>query len=476
MKKDTKYLNVTTPFTRRQFLATSTRAAVTAAVAGAVPRAGYTAEDNTIRVVLVGCGRRGTGAAAEALSTPGPTKLWAMADFFESRIQSSLALLQQQQQTGAYLYDAGIQNKVARMNQQKPGEVDVPPERQFVGLDAYKRAMDTVRKGDVVILATPPAFRPIHLEYAISKGLHVFMEKSFAVDSPGIRRILKCGEEAQRKNLKIAGGLMMRHYRPLELGVKKIQDGIIGEIITSWAYRMRGPVIDYYPFMRDPSWNELAYQVANYLGFTWLGGSFFADWMIHTIDICCWAKNDWPVSVQGMGGRQVSEDPNQLVDHYGAEYTFADGTRMVAQGRLIHRCWEFFGDQIHGTKGSALLFEGVEPPRIFKSYNQTSENQIWTFRGQRNNFYQDEHDLLFDAIRNDKPYNETERSAKANLTSIMGRMACESGQRITWDEAMKSNQELAPGLEAFTMESNPPVMPDANGRYPIAKPGTTQVV
>jgi predicted dehydrogenase len=228
--------------------------------------------------------------------------------------------------------------------------------------------------------------------------------------------------------------------------------------------------------MRDPSWNELAYQVANYLGFTWLGGSFFADWMIHTIDICCWAKNDWPVSVQGMGGRQVSEDPNQLFDHYGAEYTFADGTRMVAQGRLIYRCWEFFGDQIHGTKGSALLFEGVEPPRIFKSYNQTSENQIWTFRGGRNNFYQDEHDLLFDAIRNDKPYNETERSAKANLTSIMGRMACESGQRITWDEAMKSNHELAPGLEGFTMESDPPVIPDANGRYPIAKPGTTKVV
>jgi predicted dehydrogenase len=451
MKNDTGDYLASAPLTRRQFLATSTKAAATATLVGGLPGAGYTAESNTIKIVLVGCGGRGTGAAAQALSTQGPTKLWAMADFFDTRLQSSLALLKEQ----------------------KPGQVDVPPERQFVGLDAFKKAMDTVDKGSVVLLATPPAFRPIHVDYAISKDLHVFMEKSFAVDAPGIRRILKCGAEAQRKNLKIATGLRCRHDAPLEEAVKNIHEGIIGEVSTAWAYRMQGPVGDR---ARESSWNELACQIANFAGFTWLNGSFIVDWLIHNIDICCWVKNDWPVSVQGMGGRQVREDPDQLFDHYDAEYTFADGTRLVAQGRLIEGCWAFFGDQIHGATGSALLGEGVDFPRIFKGFNQTSENLIWSFKGQKNNAYQTELDLLFEAIRDDKPYNETEWSAKSNLTAIMGRMACESGQKITWEDAMKSNLELAPGLEAFTQESNPPVMPDANGRYPVAKPGKTMVL
>ena len=274
-------------FTRRQFLATSTKAAATATLVGALPRAGYTAEDNTIKLVLVGCGGRGTGAAAQALSTQGPIKLWAMADFFDSRLQSSLAVLKEQ----------------------KPSQVDVPPERQFVGLDAFKKAMDTVDKGSVVLLATPPAFRPIHVDYAISKDLHVFMEKSFAVDAPGIRRVLKAGVEAQRKNLKIATGLRCRHDGPMEEVVKNIHDGMIGDVRTMWAYRMHGPVGDR---ARESSWNELAYQIANFAGFTWLNGSFLVDWLIHNIDNCCWVKNSWPISVQGAGGRQVRQDADQL--------------------------------------------------------------------------------------------------------------------------------------------------------------------
>ena len=328
--------------------------------------------------------------------------------------------------------------------------MDVPPERQFVGLDAFKKAMDTVDKGSVVLLATPPAFRPIHVDYAISKDLHVFMEKSFAVDAPGIRRVLKAGVEAQRKNLKIATGLRCRHDGPMEEVVKNIHDGMIGDVRTMWAYRMHGPVGDR---ARESSWNELAYQIANFAGFTWLNGSFLVDWLIHNIDNCCWVKNSWPISVQGAGGRQVRQDADQLFDHYAAEYTFADGTRMVAQGRLIEGCWAFFGDQIEGTTGSALLGEGVDYPRLFKGFNQTSENLIWSFKGQKKDAYQVRHDLLFDAIRNDKPYNETEWGAKSNLAAIMGRMACEVGQRITWDDAMNSTIELAPGLEAFTKDS-----------------------
>jgi predicted dehydrogenase len=204
--------------TRREFLKTSGKAAAGAALASAIAARSHASENNTIKIALVGCGGRGGGAVAQALSTAGPTKLWAMADFFEQRVQSTL-------------------------NNLKPKfekQMDVPPDRQFAGLDGYRKAIDSLDRGDVVLLATPPAFRPIHLEYAVAKGVHVFMEKSFAVDAPGIRRVLKAGEEAAKKNLKIAGGLMSRHYLPLEEAVQRIHDGAIGEVITSWAYRLHG--------------------------------------------------------------------------------------------------------------------------------------------------------------------------------------------------------------------------------------------
>lgn len=433
---------------RREFLKTSTMAAAGVAVAGVMAPHVHAAEDNTIKIALVGCGGRGTGAAVNALSTQGPTKLYAMADFFEHRLQSSLKNLEQSFSK----------------------QLDVSPERRFVGLDAFKKAIDAVAPGGVVILATPPAFRPIHFEYAVSQGCHVFMEKSFAVDAPGIRRVLKTGEVAAQKNLKVAGGLMSRHYVPLEEAVKKIHDGMIGEVITAWAYRMHGPV----GFAaRQPNMSELAHQIQNYSNYTWLNGSFIVDWLIHNIDVCCWVKNAWPVSVQGMGGRQTREEPDQLFDHYGAEYTFADGTRLYAQGRHIARCFEFFGDVIHGTTGSAVLGEGIPKPRIFKGHNQDNDKVIWQYDGEAKNAYQNEHDLLFDAIRNNKPYNETERCARSCLTAIMGRMACECGEMITWDQAFHSNLELAPGLEKLTMDGNPPVMPDEHGQYPVAMPGKT---
>ncbi len=436
--------------TRREFLKTSSTALAGAALAGAMARPGYAAENNTIKIALVGCGGRGTGAAAQALSTQGPTKLWAVADVFEHRIQSSLAGIKQGHEK----------------------QMDVPPERQFVGLDGFKKAIDSLDKGDVVLLATPPAFRPIHFDYAVQKGVNVFMEKSFAVDAPGIRRVLKTGEAASQKNLKVASGLMSRHYKPLEEIIAKIHDGVIGEVITSWAYRMHGPVgIG----AKQPGTKELAYQIANYSCFTWLNGSFIVDWLIHNIDVCCWVKNDWPAAAQGMGGRQVRQDADQLFDHYAAEYSFADGTRFVAQGRHINKCWDFFGDVVHGTKGTALLGEGQPKPRLFKGHKQSSQNLLWSYKGPECDHYQVEHDLLFDAIRNDKPYNETERSAKSCFAAIMGRMACESGQMITWEEAFSSQIELAPGLDGYTWDSNPPAMPDTNGKYPVAMPGQTKV-
>jgi predicted dehydrogenase len=235
---------------------------------------------------------------------------------------------------------------------------------------------------------------------------------------------------------------------------------------------MHGPV-DFTP--RRPEQSELAHQIANYSSFTWLNGSFIVDWLIHNIDVCCWAKNAWPVSVQGMGGRQVRTAADQLFDHYGAEYTFADGTRLFAQARHMSGCHDFFGDIIHGTTGSAILGEGQPRPRIFKGHRQSRENVAWEYKGPPCDHYQREQDLLFDAIRNNKPWNETERCANACLTAIMGRMACESGTLITWDEALASKVQLAPGLEHLvSMSDTAPVLPDSNGRYPIAIPGQTK--
>lgn len=436
---------------RRRFLQTSGKLLAGTTLLSALSTRVYAGEDNTIKLALIGCGGRGTGAAANALTTQGPTKLVAMADVFADRLAASLNSL------------------AGRFGPQ----VDVPPERRFIGMDGYQKAIDVLDEGDVVLLATPPAFRPIHLEYAVAKGRHVFMEKSFAVDAPGVRRVLKAGKEAERKNLKIAGGLMSRHYPPLEAAVQQIHQGAIGKVITCWAYRMHGPV-GFQPKRAGES--ELAHQIRNYSCFTWLNGSFILDWLIHNLDVCCWVKDAWPVAAQGHGGRQARTQPDQLFDHYAVEYRFADGTRLVAQGRHMQNCWGFFGDVIHGSTGSALLGEGIANPLLFKTHEQTDQNVLWRHEGPPGNQYQIEHDLLFAAIREDKPYNETQRSAYAAMTGILGRMAAESGQMITWEEAMASKLELAPGLDNYTMESEPPVKPDAEGNYPLAMPGFSPVL
>lgn len=440
------------PASRREFLKSSGAVVASGTLAGMLARPGYAAENHTLKIALVGCGSRGTGAAVNALSTSGPTRLWSVADVFPQRIENSLKLL----------------------GQKCASQVEVPTERRCLGFDAYRRAMDTLDQGDVVLLATPPAFRPSHFEYAVQQGLHVFMEKSFAVDAPGIRRVLAAGEAAARANLKIATGLMSRHSEPLVQAIQQIHQGCLGEVITAFAYRMHAPVG---LSARLPRESELAHQIANYSCFTWLNGSFIVDWLIHNIDVACWAKNAWPISVKGMGGRQVRDLPDQLFDHYAAEYTFPDGTRLVAQGRHQNNCHNFFGDIIHGTTGSAILGEGQPRPRLFKGHRQNSDDVLWSYQGPPCDPYQREQDLFFAAIRNNLPWNETERSAKSCLTAIMGRMACESGRVITWDEALQSPVELAPGLDRITsLDSPAPVVADASGRYPIAMPGFTQVL
>jgi predicted dehydrogenase len=226
--------------TRRDFLKTSGSALAGAALAAplATPRPSYAAEDNTIRIALVGCGGRGTGAAFNALSTKGPVKLVALADVFPDRVESTHKIL----------------------NEKFSAQVDVPPERRFLGFDAFKKAIDVLGKGDLVLLATPAGFRPAHVEYAVQKGVNVFMEKSFAVDAPGVRRVLRAGEQAAQKNLKIASGLMWRHDPPREEVVRRLHDGAIGDIILLRTYRMHGPV-GFHP--RQPGESELAHQIRN---------------------------------------------------------------------------------------------------------------------------------------------------------------------------------------------------------------------
>lgn len=442
-----------TPLPRRKFLQTSTAALSVAALTRAIEVGAFAAEDGTLDLALVGCGGRGTGAVANALSTPGPTRLIATADVFPDRMNGSLEALRQQ----------------------FPERIQAPPDQQFIGFDAYRRAIDALPRGrGVVILATPPAFRPLHLEYAVERGVHVFMEKSFAVDGPGIRRVLRAAEVAQTKNLKIAGGLMSRHSKPLLETVQRIRDGAIGEVITTYAYRMHGSV-GFSP--RRPGESELAHQIRNYSNFTWVNGSFFLDWLIHNLDVCCMVKDAWPTLAQGQGARRVRTEPDQLFDHYAAEYTFPDGSRMVAQGRHMNHCHDYWGCIVHGTRGSAELGEGISRPRIFSSLNQTPDTVTWQYRGPAHNAYQEEWDILINAIRNNLPHNEAQRCAYAAHVGILGRLAIESGRQISWDQALQSEVELAPGLENINSLDQPaPVLPNADGHYPLPIPGVTQVV
>jgi predicted dehydrogenase len=433
---------------RREFLqATGLAAAATLAR----PAGAFAAGDDSIRVALVGCGGRGTGAAVNALSTAGPVQLVAMADVFPDRLESSLKQLE-----GPFA-----------------AKIDLPPDRKFLGFDAYRKAIDAVAPGGLVLLATPPAFRPMHVEYAVSKGVHVFMEKSFAVDAPGLARVLKAGEAAKAKNLKIAGGLMSRHAPALEEAIRRIHDGAIGEVVTCWAYRMHGPV-GFSPKATGQS--ELEHQIRNYSNFTWLNGSFILDWLIHNLDVCCWTKNAWPEACQAQGGRQTRTQPDQLFDHMACEFTFPDGAKLLAQGRHQDGTWGFFGDFILGTKGCAVLGEGIPDPRLYRGFKPEPSKMIWKYDGPPANPYQREHDLLFEAIRKGLPHNETDRCVNAALTGILGRMAMESGQSITWTEAMASPRSLAPGLDTMNFDTPPPVQPDAQGQYPIAMPGTTRVI
>jgi len=433
---------------RRSFLKTS---GALLGAAAFVPMRAHAAERNTIKVALIGAGGRGRGATINALSTKAPISLVAVADVFEDRARVSADALTQQ-----------------FANQ--PGKVDVPEERRFFGFDAYKKAIDGLDKGDVVLLATCPGFRPLHVEYAVNKGLHVFMEKPFATDSPGTRRIQAAAKLADEKNLKIACGLMWRHCDARKEAIARIHDGVIGDLIHLRGFRMHGPMGN---VPLKPGENEIAYQLRHFHAFDWAGGNVFIDYCIHNIDTACWAKNAWPVSCIAMGGRSEPNLPGQAYDTYYHEYTFADGSHLCSHGRYRHKCFDMYSDFAHGTKGSAVLMDnlGQAKTRLYSDQTMQNEKQIWAYPGQEPNPYQVEMDLFFDAIVNDKPYNEGHRASEANFASLLGRAALNSGQIVTWDQIVKSELSLCPNIDTLTFDSAPPVKSDDQGRYAYAIPG-----
>ena len=446
---------------RREFLKGTGRIAATSAImAAAVPRM-YAGQSNTIKVALIGCGGRGTGAADNALSVKnGPIKLVAMGDVFEDRLKSSYENLK-------------------KMHTDK---VDVPGDRRFIGFDAYKHAMDCLSPGDVAIFATPPAFRWVHFRYAIRKGLNVFMEKPVTVDGPTSRRMFNLAKRSVKKNLKVGVGLMSRHSRALEQLFQRIQDGEIGDIILQRGYRMHGPLGFFSSLPKPPGISDLLYQVQRFHSFIWASGGNYSDFYIHIVDHQCWMKNAWPVKAQALGGRHYRQSPegityvDQNLDTYSVEYTYADGSKFILDGRCILGCENIYSSYAHGSKGMAVVSKSGDcgmPSSIHEGQNPTRSNLVWEskVRPDERSPYQNEWNDLVDAIRKDKPYNETERGVKASLVTSLGRMAAHTGKEITYDQILNSDHEMAPGLDKLTMDSPAPLKADADGRYPIPQPG-----
>jgi len=415
--------------TRRDFLKTS--AAAAAAVNLRIARSAYAAGSDTLRVGLVGCGGRGTGAAGQALAADRGLKLVAMGDAFEDRLKQSLEQLGKNRETSA--------------------KIDVAPERRFVGFDAYKGVIEA---SDVVLLATPPQFRPLHLRAAIEAGKHVFAEKPVAVDAPGVRGVLETCEAAKKKNLSVVSGLCLRYDNSFREGVRRIHDGAIGELRTLQANDYRGRI---WVKPRQPGMTDMEWQMRNWYYFTWLSGDFNVEQHVHYLDVCTWLMRDqYPVSAVGMGGRQARTGPEygQIYDHHSVVYEYANGVRLFSNCRQQQGCHNDMSAHAFGSKGYALVAE------------RRMQIGDWTWDGPKNNMYQTEHDELFRAIRDGKTINNGEYMAKSTLVAIMGRMATYTGALVTWEQALNSKEDLTPPAYDWKIPLTQPA---------IAIPGVTKL-
>jgi len=420
---------MTTP-NRRDFLHT-------AAVAGTLALAPHlhAAGGDRLKVGLVGCGGRGTGAAAQALKADKNVQLVALADAFEDRLVGCLNTLKRDEEIAA--------------------KVEVPQDAQFTGFDGYKKVIE---RCDVVLLCTPPHFRPIHLKAAIDAGRHVFAEKPVAVDAPGVRSVLATCELAKQKNLSVVSGLCLRYDNGFRAMVQRLHDGAIGDVVTLQANDYRG---GRWTKPRQADWSDMTYQMRNWYNMTWLSGDFNVEQHVHFLDVCAWVmKDQYPVKAVGMGGRQVLTGPEygNIYDHFSVAYEYANGARFYSNTRQQKGCHNDMSAAVAGTKGRADLSEKKKGLVIRGPAD-------WVYAGPENDMYQTEHDLLFASIRDAKPMNNGEYMARSTLLAIMGRVAAYTGQLITWDMAMNSKEDLSPPRYAWDVK-----LPDP----PIATPGVTR--
>ncbi len=412
-----------TPASRREFLKTTAGAATLAIM----PTNAHAAGNDVLRVGLVGCGDRGTGAASQALTADANVQLVAMADAFEDRLQNSLEILQKTENISA--------------------KVAVRPDHRFVGFDAYK---ELIGSGvDVVLLCTPPHFRPIHLRAAVEAGKHVFAEKPVGVDATGVHSVLESCKLANSKGLSVVSGLCLRSDNGFRETVRRIHDGAIGEVSALFANDYRSGRWDK---PRQPGWTDMLYQMRNWYNFTWLSGDFNVEQHVHYLDVCAWVmKEEYPVKAVGMGGRQVLTGPEygQIYDHFSVVYEYADGAKLVSNCRQQPHCKNDMSCLVHGTKGRAQFAERRKGLRI------RSAGGEWIFEGPQNQMYQTEHDELFASIRSGKPINNGDYMARSTLLAIMGRMAAYTGQEITWEMAMNSRESLSPSR--YDWDAKPPI-------------------
>jgi myo-inositol 2-dehydrogenase / D-chiro-inositol 1-dehydrogenase len=376
-------------------------------------------DQREIRVGLVGCGGRGTGAARQALRTAGPVRLVAMADAFSDRLNGALGHLSNP--------DLGVADRI-----------DVPESRRFVGFDAYQRLLG--EDLDMVILATPPHFRPDQFEAAVAADKHVFMEKPVAVDGAGVRKVLAAGRSAESKGLAVGVGLQRHHQNGYREAFKRVlEEGAIGDIVAAHCYWNMGGL---WMNRREEAWSDMEWQMRNWLYFTWLSGDHIVEQHIHNLDVINWAKGGFPVRCHGMGGRQVRTDAayGHIFDHHAVAFEYEDGTQAFSQCRQIDGCSNRVSEHLIGTKGRADLDSGSW--RISGAMN-------WSHDGPNNDPYQTEHDDLFASIRAGKPYNEANQGAMSTLTAIMGRVASYTGQNITREGVLNDEARLGPEAYAW---------------------------
>lgn len=411
-----------------------------------IARAAHAGGSDTIRLGFVGCGNRGTGACRECLLTKAPVNLVAVGDLFRDRLDVSL-------------------KNLLKYDELRP-RIDVPDERKFTGFDAYRQVLGA--GVDLVILSTPPHFRPLHYAAAVAAGKHVFMEKPCCVDAPGYRTLVAATDEARRRKLSVVAGLQRRHQRNYLDGVQRIRDGAVGDVRLVRTY-FNMPGGGRAGVTRPEGMSEMEYQVRRWGVFCWLSGDHIVEQACHEIDVANWVLGGPPARAQGMGGRQVRFGPGNgdIFDHHCVEFEWAGGQRHFLQARQQPGTWSHVSDNVLGTKGSLTLGTGAWglgdlTPRGLKAKDYRGDNP-----------YQQEHDDLVASILGTGPYRcEGDYAATSSMTAVMGRMATYSGQLVSWDEATKSELRLGP--KVYALDADPPTKADAEGSYASATPGVTR--